>query len=395
MQIPSLKKYWKYYNREIGKKMKKGLFLFLSFIFIISCSEDNLQEQLRKKEAERNALNAEIAKLKKQISGQGSDQNDNLIDVVVTRVYPKLFAHYIKIQGMVESDNNILIPAQSSGVVKKIHVKEGQWVKNGQLLAELDGAILENTLAEINVNLNLAQTVFDRQKRLWEKNIGSEVQYLQAKTNLEALKKRKAVVEEQYRLTKVISPINGTVDEIFLKEGEAIAAGFGAIRVVEISKLKIKAELSEDYTGKIKPGDPVEVSIPVTSTNFSTSIRSVSRVIDPKNRTFPLEISIPRGIKDIKPNMLAVLTINDYKNPEALSIPVNSIQKSNGESFIFVAKQITDENSNKWVVKRRTIEATTPYGEYTEVVSGLNTGEFVVIQGFQDLADGQEVKVHE
>jgi len=375
--------------------MKKYLIIFLSLIVIISCADESVQQQLREKEAQRNALNAEIIQLKKRINSEGNDLTNNLIDVVVNQVNPDLFAHYIKIQGMVESDNNIFIPAQSSGVVKKIHVSEGQWVKKGQILAELDGAILENTLAEININLELAQTVYDRQQRLWEKSIGSEIQYLQAKTNLKALKSRRATLEEQYRLTKVISPINGSVDEIVLKEGEAIAAGFGAIRVVEITKLKISADLSEDYTGKIKPGDSVQVKIPVTGANFASTISSVARVIDPKNRTFPLEISIPSGIEGIRPNMLAVLTINDYKNPQALTIPVNSIQKSDGDGFIFVAKLTNTENSDKWIVERRTVETTIPYGEHTEITLGLEAGEFVVIRGFQDLADGQQVAVHE
>jgi len=374
--------------------MKKYLIIFLSLIVLISCAEESFQEQLRKKEAQRNTLNEEIAQLKKKINGEGNNLNNNLINVVVNQVNQDLFAHYIKIQGMVESDNNIFIPAQSSGVVKKIHVSEGQWVKKGQILAELDGAILENTLAEININLELAQTVYDRQQRLWGKNIGSEVQYLQAKTNLEALKKRKASLVEQYRLTKVIAPINGSVDEIVLKEGEAIAAGFGAIRVVEITKLKVTADLSEDYTGKIKPGDSVQVKIPVTGAVFASTISSVARVIDPKNRTFPLEVSIPPGVEGIKPNMLAVLTINDYKNPKALAIPVNSIQKSDGNGFIFVAKPADTENSNKWIVERRTVEASTPYRDQTEITSGLKAGEFVVIRGFQDLADGQQVAVH-
>jgi len=371
--------------------MKKYFLFVLSLFFIISCSEENLQEQLRKKEAQRNELNAEIALLKKQLNVGGQASNGNLTNVMITQVKPELFAHFIKIQGMIESDNNIFIPAQSPGVVKKIHVTEGERVKKGQVLAELDAAILQNTLAEVNINLELAGTVYDRQKRLWEKKIGSEVQFLQVKTSKEALEKRKAALEEQYRLTKIISPINGTVDDIVLREGEAVAAGFGTIRVVEIARLKVSADLSEEYTGKIKPGDSVHVTIPVTGTSFASKIRSVAMVIDPKNRTFPLETTIPSNISGIRPNMLAVLTINDYSNNTALKIPVNSIQKSDGTGFIFVARPDNQQGETMWIVEKRTVESTMPYGEYTEVTSGLNDGEYVVIRGFQDLADGQQV----
>ncbi len=298
--------------------------------------------------------------------------------------------HYIKIQGMVESDNNVLIPARTFGVIKKIYVKKGQEVKKGQMLAAMDGAIVENSLSELEINMELASTMYERQKRLWDKKIGSEVQFLQAKTNKEALEKRLAATREQYMLTKVIAPISGTVDEVMIKEGEAVNPGFGTIRIVKLSDLKITANLSEKYTGNIRVGDSLTVSIPVLNRDFVSVVRSVARVINPKNRTFPIEVSLPKGSTEIQPNMLTVLLINDYSNPKSITVPFNIIQKTEFNRFCFVASQ--NEN-DIWTVERRKVELGLKYGDYIEILSGLESGEFVVIKGFQNLAGNQQVMV--
>jgi RND family efflux transporter MFP subunit len=374
----------------------KYLSLLLTVIFMIgACGQGDKQQRLRELEAQRDAITAEIEQLREELQTKDPGMtNQNVEHVTVKQVVAGEHRHYIKIQGMVESDHNILIPAQYSGVVKKIHVTEGDKVRKDQLLAELDGAILANTLAEVEANLELARTVFERQKRLWEKNIGSEIQYLQAKTNLEALEKRKAAVEEQYELTRVTSPINGTVDDIATKEGEAVAAGFGTIRVVENTKLVIEADLSEDHVGNVKTGDAVAVKIPVAGKIFESTLRSVSRVIDPKNRTFKIEVSIPGNIDDLKPNMMAVLTIKDYHNTKALVIPVNISQRSGEKPFIFVARPDENDDSGIWTVERRDVQLAWPTAENVQVTDGLAQGEYVVVSGYQDLAHGQKVKAH-
>lgn len=375
--------------------MNKAFVYLIIFLLFIACGE-NKQEELRNLTARRDALNRKIEQLKAEIQAKGDTlEVTNLEYVTVKKITPRKHNHFIKLQGMVESDHNIFVPAQSSGVVKKIHVTKGERVREAQLLAELDGAILKNTLAEIEVNLELARTVYERQKRLWEKNIGSEIQYLQAKTNLEALEKRKAAADEQYRLTRILSPINGRVDGIVIKEGEAVAAGFGAIRVVENSKMKITADLSEEYSGNVKEGDSVMVTVPVPAISFSSKIRSVARAIDPKNRTFTLEIAVPAKVSGIQPNMLAVLEISDYSNPEALVIPINIRQKSGEKPFIFVAAPDENTRSDIWTVYRRSITTDWPTADEAEVTDGLEAGEYVVISGYQDLGDGQRVRVHE
>jgi len=363
-------------------------------IFLISCGSNDPQAKVRELESQRDDLNAQIEELKNEIAQNNGDMENGRVSYVkLQKVTPEPFKHFIKIQGTIESDNNILIPPQSPGIVKKIHVEKGDRVQKGQLLAELDGAIYESTIQELKTNLELARTVFERQERLWNKKIGSEIQYLQAKTNKEGLEQKLKTVNEQYKLTKISSPISGTIDQVLIKEGEAAAAGFGAIRVVQLSDLKIKAVLSERYISVLKVGDLVDVNIPVLNKNLKLKIDAVSQVIDPKNRTFSIEVVIPKSESDIKPNMLAVLTINDYVNQSALTIPLDILQKTGEDMFLFAAKEHPEYPNEKWIVEKRIVKPGYYYNEVIEVLGGLNENEQVVIFGFQNLADGQTVQL--
>jgi len=376
--------------------MKIAVISMFFILLLSACSDNNKQQQLRELEAQRDALITQINNLRSEIAAEnGTVKDTNIPSVRIRQIVPHIFRHFITVQGTVESDNNILIPAQSSGIVKKIHVTEGQNVRQGQLLAELDAAILENTLAELEINLRLAKTVFERQKRLWDKKIGSEVQFLTAKTNKEALEKRFAAIQEQYRLTKVVAPINSSVDEILIKEGEAVAAGYGAIRVLQLSALKLTAHVSEDYAGKINVGDSVRVRFPISNTELRTTVRSVSMIINPQNRTFPVEIALPSYAEYIQPNMLAALTINDYTNAQALTVPINIVQKTGSSNFLFTAYHDPQQADSLWIAQKRTVEIGAKYGDLVEIIGGISPQEYVVTFGFQDLADGQRVYVQE
>jgi membrane fusion protein (multidrug efflux system) len=372
--------------------MKKLIIFVLGVVFLLSCGSGDKQAQLKKLEAQRDALDTQIAQLKAEIQDKnGSQKNEKIAYVNMEEVKPAMFRHFIRVQGTVDSDNNIFVPPQASGVVKKIYVKEGDAVSEGQLLAELDGSVYESNIAELKNSLQLATTIFERQQRLWDKKIGSEIQYLQAKTNKEGLEKKLTTVREQYRMTKIITPISGRVDEVAIKEGEAAAAGFGAVRIVQLSALKIKAKLSENYISQVSAGDTVQVLIPVIDLNFKQVVKAVSQVIDPKNRTFDIELKVPQMKQAVKPNMLAVLTINNYSNPRALTVPVNSLQKTGSDYFLFTARQNTNDESDHWVVERREVTPGEYQGDRIEINQGLKAGEHVVTFGYQDLADGQTV----
>jgi len=372
-------------------KNNKILVLLGMGLILTTCGPRSEEAQLAQLEKQRDALTEKIERLKQGIAQKANPtaKREKLINVKISPVEKGLFQHFIQVQGTVESDNNILVAPQSSGIVKKIYVYAGSKVSRGQILAELDGSILESSIAELENGLKLAKTIFERQQRLWNKNIGSEIEFLQAKNNKESLEKRLATLKEQYKLAKIFAPLSGTVDKVLIKEGEMAAAGMGAIRVVQLSNLKIKVDLSEMYISRIKKKDLVHVSIPVIGREFDLRVDAVSQVIDPENRTFQIEMKIPKSEAGIKPNMLSVLMINDYSNPEALTVPVNIVQETGTGKFIFVAEQ----KNGDWIARRRSVRTGKNYNDRVEVLSGLQEGEHVVTFGYQNLADGQNIAV--
>jgi len=372
-------------------KYRKYLALLGMGLILVACGPRSEEAQLARLEGQRDALTEEIEILKQEIAQKASPgvKREKLMNVKISQVEKGRFQHFIQVQGTVESDNNVLIAPQSSGIVKKIHVNAGNKVTKGQLLAELDGSILESSIAEVENGLKLAETIFERQQRLWDKNIGSEIEFLQARNNKVGLEKRLATLKEQYKMTKIFTPLSGTVDEILIKEGEMAVAGMGAVRVVQLSNLKIKVDLSEIYISRIKKNDFVHVKIPATGREFDLSVDAVSQVIDPQNRTFQIEMKVPKSEVGIKPNMLSVLTINDYTNDEALIVPLNIVQETGQEQFIFVAEQINGD----WIARRRSVKTGNSYIDRAEVSSGLQEGEYVVTFGYQNLADGQKLAV--
>ena len=372
-------------------KNSKYLALLGMGLILAACGPQGEETQLARLERERDALTEKIEKLKQEIAQKGgpTGKRAKAMNVKISPVEKEIFQHFIQVQGIVESDNNIMVAPQSSGLVEKIYVNVGDKVNRGQLLAELDGSIMESSIAEVESGLRLAETIFERQQRLWDKNIGSEIEYLQARNNKESMEKRLKTLEEQYKMTKIFAPLSGTIDEVLIKEGEMAAAGLGAIRVVQLSNLKIVVDLSEIYISRIEKDDLVHVNLPVTGREFDLRVNAVSQVIDPNNRTFQIEMKIPKSEAGIKPNMLAVLMINDYTNQEALTVLLNIVQETGTEKFIFMAEQ----NNGEWIARRRSVETGKSYNDRTEVLSGLQEGEHVVTFGYQNLSDGQSLAV--
>ena len=373
--------------------MKKGKYLALLGIGLVlaACGPRSEEAQLARMEIQRDALIEKIEALEVEIASKArpDQKSEKITDVRISLLEKELFQHFIQVQGTIESDNNILVAPMASGLVKKIHATTGKKVTKGQLLAELDGSILESSIVEVENGLKLAETIFERRQRLWDKKIGSEIEFLQAKTNKDGLEKRLATLKEQYKLTKIFSPISGTVDEVFIKEGEIGAAGMEAFRVVQLSNLKIRVDLSEIYISRIKRKDRVHVSIPVIGKEFDLSVDTVSQVIDPDDRTFRIEVNIPKTAKDIKPNMLAVLIINDYSNLEVLTVPINIVQETGTEKFLFMASEVDGE----WTAQKRIVTTGKDHEGRIEILSGLQEGEHVVTVGYQNLSDRQKLAV--
>jgi membrane fusion protein, multidrug efflux system len=363
--------------------------LFLSLVVMIGCSgKSDDRSQLDRLVNERNELNKQIRELERRlaISNDEQERSVNAPSVMALEIKPEYFAHYIQARGTVESDNNIFVPAQRPNIVTRILVKEGEYVKSSQLLAELDNQSIVQSLKELENALEFAKTMFERQKNLREKNIGTEVQYLQAKNQYEDLQIKLKNLKIELDKTKIFSPIDGVVDHIAIKEGEAAIPNAGAIRVANLSALKIRAKLAENLIAQVKRGDKVKVFFPVTNVQLEAQISAVSKVIDPQNRTFDIEVLLPDDTR-INPNMLGILTIKTYENPEALIVPMNALQRTENETFLFVAVK----RHGQWIAELRKITPGRFYDNNVEILSGINQNDVVLTFGLNNVTLGEPV----
>jgi RND family efflux transporter MFP subunit len=373
--------------------MKKALLLITAIAFIASCgSKDNSDkkqtklEELKKQQAE---LAIKIKDLEAAIAAEGKTaDNTKYKNVVVTDVAIKSFAHYLDIQGKIDAEENITISAKMPANVTKISTKAGKQVRTGELLAELDNSTIVAGIEELKTGMQLANTLYEKQKALWDQKIGTEVQFLQAKSQKESLDKKLASLYEQLEMTKIKSPINGTVDEVMLRIGQTTAPGAPGIRIVNMGSLIAKAEVAEAYAGRITEGNEVKISFPDTKKEIIARVTYSGKVINPMNRSFTVEASLD-GNQDLHPNMLAVLKIADYRNEKAIVVPINTVQNSEEGQFVMVAKQ----NGNKLTAERRKVTQGLSYNGNVEILSGLNEGDKVITTGYQDLNQGDALLI--
>jgi len=380
-------------NRKIEKtinmKTMKNFVLFSTFVVLLAaCAPTDKKAALDKLKAEREELNDQIAKLQAEIDPTG-EANEKAASVKVTDAKECVFDHYIEVQGVVDGDQNIAVSPQTAGIITAVYVKEGSVVKKGQVLAELDAQVLKQSLVEVNTQLALAKTIFDKQSALWEKKIGSEVQYLQAKNTKESLEQRVATINEQIQMAKIISPISGTVESVPLRVGQMASPGMptSAIRVINMGVAKISAEVAETYATRIKNGADAIVSFPDLGKDIDCKLNFTSRFIDPTNRTFKVESRISSKDVELRANMIAYIRIKDYTNEKAFCLPVNYVQSNQDGKFVFVAKQ----NGDEWVAERRSVKTGMDYNGVTEVLEGLAAGDKIIITGFQELNPGEKV----
>lgn len=376
--------------------MKKVIFaLFISGI-LASCGGGSGNE-LEKIKTEIVSKKSEIEKLKKELaeleskeaklSGEGAASGK---PVKLMTLANDTFNHSIDIQGRIDAEESVAVGPQMPGLVKQVLVSAGDQVSAGQVLATLDDGVYAQGLKELQVQLDFARTVFDKQKSLWDQKIGSEIQYLQAKNNVESLEKRKATLSEQLDMTRIKAPMAGTVDAVSLKVGEMASPGFSTISIVNVSKLRAKAEVAESYIAKVKTGAPVQVYLQDANKTIDATISYSGRIINKLNRTFNVEVAIKSGEADVLPNMIAVLKINDYKNEQAIVCPLSAILKSaEGTAFVYVA-----EKNSKGVLtaQKRDITFERTYNGQAEILSGLKAGDQLITEGFAELNVNDEVQ---
>ncbi|HEY9045475.1 MAG TPA: efflux RND transporter periplasmic adaptor subunit [Ohtaekwangia sp.] len=377
--------------------MKSTIYTRLSVIAIAgvlaacsAASPDDKKAQLEKLKTQQVEITKQIQQLEAEIAKANPDSTATAVkskEVSVTELAPRKFDHYVQTQGSIDAEDNIMVSSKSMGVVMAVYVKEGQQVSKGQVLAQIDNSVLVRNIEAQKSQLELAKTVFERQKNLWDQKIGTEVQYLQAKTNKESLEKQIESLQEQNDMTRIKAPISGTVDQVDIKIGENIAPGQPAVRVVNTSDLKLVSSVSEAYVTNIRKGNKAVVHIPELKEDITAVVTFVGKTIDPLSRTFPVEVKLPSNA-DLRPNMTGILKVIFHTEPSTLVVPVNVVQEVNKEKIVFVA--VTE--GKQTVARKKVVTVEGVYDNLAQV-KGLETGDKVITFGYQGLNDGQVIKI--
>ena len=372
----------------------KTQYIVLLTLTLAACSQkkegglDGKKAELAELQKQQGELNTKIQTLEAEILKLDPKKAEEakVKSVAVTPLAASTFRHLIEVQGTVDAKNNVSVSPQSSGVIKAVYVKEGDAVGVGTVLAKLDDDILRESIEETKNQLSLANTLYDKQKRLWDQQIGTEIQYLQAKNNKESLEKRIATLQVQLGQSKVLAPIAGTVDQVDGKVGMMASPGVGILRVINLSSLKVVAKVADSYVANVRRGDAVTIRFPDLQKEIQAKVSFVSTAVDPLSRTFTIEALLPAS-KDLKPNMLAQVLINDVTKNNALIIDQNLIQNTENGQIVYVAVS----EGNKKVAKARTVKTGLSYAGKIEITEGLKAGDELITIGYQELTDGQPI----
>ena len=361
--------------------------------FLASCGGGNTLEAKKAKLEKLKISQVEMADQIKALELEIASSNDSttstkkMKDVLVTKLEPTTFSHSIDVQGRVEGDENVTVSAKMAGSITKLNVVAGSNVREGQVMAEIENDVLSAQVADLKTNYELAKDMFNKQKSLWEQKVGTEMQYLQAKTNKESLEQKIKQLNETLEMYKIKAPFSGTVDEVSIKLGQTVAPGIPAIRVVNLNKLKIKADLAESYSSKIKSGDKVNIIFPDIDKTVTSTVSYTSKVINAMTRTFNVEIALPTS-DTYRPNMVAQLGIVDYTKANSLTVPVNTIQNIDGKNYVYIA----GESNGLKVAQKKEIVVGQIYNGVAEVISGLTIGDLVITTGYSNLNDNELIK---
>lgn len=373
--------------------MKKIITLLtaLSLIFF-SCGEqkkkEKLEADLKAKKEQFEKLRGEIADLEKQLNNFDSSNVSSGKMVHLDTITPERFTHSIDIQGRVDAEESVSVGPQMPGLVRRVYVQPGDQVTAGQILAELDADAMGQQLNALKVQRDLSKDIYQRQENLWNQKIGTEMQYLQAKGQYDALEKQVAALQEQIDMSRIKAPIAGTVDNVGLKAGEMANPGFTTIVIVNNSRLRVKGEVAEGYVSQVKTGSPVQIVLPDAGNKvIDTKLTYSGRIINKLNRTFNVEIAL-QDDKDAVANMVAVIKIRDYENDSSKVVPLSCIQVgSDGKSFVYVAVK----KDGKLIAERREVMYKNTYDGKAEILTGLNFNDIVVTEGYADLNIGDEI----
>ena len=386
--------------------MKQIIVLFIVTISLFSCgggdqsvsgviAQGNLEAIRAKKNeisAQQKVIETQIQSLDSAIALLGNEEKFPLVNTITAK--HEVFNHYLELQGDVSTKQNVLIYPEMAGTLQRVYVKEGDRVAKGQLLASIDDGGMSSQLSQLKTQAALAKTTFERQERLWNQNIGSEIQYLQAKTNYESSENMVAQAQSQLGKSNIRAPFAGIIDNVIKDQGTVVAPGPGSevFRLVNLSDMYIKVEVPETYLGAVSKGKEAMVYFPVLGDTIMSKIRETGNFINPSNRSFEVEIPVPNKDGKIKPNLSAKVNLNDYTSENAVLIPTSIIsENAEGEQYVFVADEPNADNEA--VVKRTIITTGKTQGAKIEVLTGLEDGNHVIKEGARSVKDGQKVKI--
>ena len=359
-----------------------------------SSSLESKKQELEKLKKQQTDLAANIRKLEEEIASLDTAATSGKGKLVATApVAVEDFTHYIDLQGKIDADqiSYIAPPNGQGGVVTELYVKEGDVVKKGQRVLQMDDRLLRQQIKVSETQLGLARELYQRTKNLWEQNIGSEVQLLQAKTQVEALERSIATAQEQIRQFAVSSPVEGVVDQVNVKVGELFTGanqlGY-QIRVVDNRELKAIVEVPENYMSRVKTGVEVLIEVPDMNKSFKSNIRRTSQIINPNTRTFTMEATIPGG--EVRPNSVAIIKIKDFSASSAIVIPLNLIQTDEKGKYVFVLEKNAKGNT---IAAKKMISIGETYGDKAQITTGLDNAAVLITEGYQSLYDQQEVRM--
>ncbi len=381
--------------------MKNIVTLAIFSILLVSCGskEESVEDIIKKGELsemrakktellqQQTALKTDIDSLTAAIEARDTAKRATL--VTIKTLQDTLFKHYFEVQGNVETDQNIVLYPEYTGVLTQVYVKEGQRVAKGQRLARIDDGGLGSELARQEAQLALAKTTFERQKRLWDQKIGSEISFLEAKTNYEAMEAATSQMRSRVSKTVITAPFSGVIDNMIADQGQVVNAGQTAvIRLINLSDMYVNASIPEAFLGKVNEGTDVKIRLASIGKTYDGKIRQVGNYVNPDNRTFEVKVGIPNTDNAIKPNLIATVMVNDYTSENAIVIPENTIQQNAaGNNITYVYEKQGDDA----IARQVQIEKGYTSDKQVEIVSGLKAGDQLILEGGRTLRDGQEI----
>ncbi|WP_396166897.1 efflux RND transporter periplasmic adaptor subunit [Flavobacterium sp.] len=372
----------------------KKVILIATSLLLIACGEKSTDDLIKDKNItelknRKATIQAELEKIDAAlVNGNKTPETEALVSVVIIK--DTVFNHYLEVQGNVNTKENILVQPEFSGTLTTLNVKAGQRVAKGQILGKVDDAGMSQQLASIENQYALAKTTFERQKNLWDKKIGSEIQFLQAQAQMISAQKSVAQMRAQVAKTVIRAPFSGTIDEVFVERGQVVAPSpQGLMRIVNLSNMYVSTTVPETYIGKLKPGTEVDVFLTSLGKTYKGKVRQVANFINPSNRSFGIEVSVPNPDNLLRPNQVAKLKIIDYTINNAIVVPTNVVQEDGEHNkFVFIA---TNVNGKSGVAKKVLVKVGKSSNNVTEILSGLAANDVIITEGVNNIAEGMKL----